>query len=129
SFHAAFCHLVFAHDQLYSFSDDHTPARLAAAEAALQRAIELRPNAAETHLARGAHLYRAFRDYKGALSELEAARAGLPNDPRTLELTAYILRHQGKPEEALRALEEAVALDPRNPSMLSQLAISYECLR
>src|SRR5437899_1265705 len=53
SFHAAFCQLVFAHDQLYAVYDDHTPSRLAAAEAALQRAIELRPNAAETHLARG----------------------------------------------------------------------------
>jgi TolB-like protein/class 3 adenylate cyclase/Tfp pilus assembly protein PilF len=129
SFYAAFCQLVDAHDWLYDDLGDHTPARLAAAEAALQRATALRPNAAETHLARGAHLCRAFRDYKGALSELEAARAGLPNDPRTLELTAYILRHQGKPEEGLRALEQAVALDPRNPSMLSQLAISYECLR
>src|SRR6267378_3083890 len=63
SFHAAFCQLVFAHDLLYSVYDDHTPARLAAAEAALQRATELRPNAAETHLARGAHLFEAFRDY------------------------------------------------------------------
>jgi TolB-like protein/Flp pilus assembly protein TadD len=129
SFYAAFCQLVDAQDWLYDDLGDHTPARLAAAEAALQRATALRPNAAETHLARGAHLYRAFRDYKGALSELEAARAGLPNDPRILELTAYILRHQGKPEEALRALEQAVALDPRNPSLLSQLAISYESLR
>src|SRR5437660_3328345 len=129
SFHAAFCQLVFAHDQLYSFSDDHTPARLAAAEAALQRAIELRPNAAETHLARGAHLSQAFRDYKGALSELEAARAGLANDPRILQFTGSILLHQGRPEEGLRALEHAVALDPRNPYMLSRLAISYECLR
>src|SRR5205814_1845293 len=43
SFHAAFCQLVLAHDKLYADSDDHTPARLAAAEAALQRAIELRP--------------------------------------------------------------------------------------
>ena len=129
SFYAAFCQLVDAHDWLYDDLGDHTPARLAAAEAALQRATALRPNAAETHLASGAHLCRAFRDYKGALSELEAARAGLPNDPRTLELTAYILRHQGKPEEGLRALEQAVAVDPRNPSMLSQLAISYECLR
>src|SRR5437867_190240 len=129
SFHAAFCHLVFAHDQLYSFSGDHTPARLAAAGAALQRAIELRPNAAETHLARGAHLSQAFRDNKGALSELEAARAGLANDPRILELTGSILDRQGRPEEGLRALEQAVALDPRNPYMLSRLAISYECLR
>ena len=130
SFHAAFCQLVFAHDRLYSESDgEHTPARLAAAEGALQRATELRPNAPETHLARGAHLKSAFGDYKGALSELEAARAGLPNDPRILELTADILRQQGKPEEGLRALEQAVALDPRNPRMLSQLSISYECLR
>src|SRR5438034_4971130 len=129
SFHAAFCQLVFAHDELYSFSGDHTPARLAAAEAALQRAIELRPNAAETHLARGVHLSQAFRDYKGALSELEAARAGLANDPRILQFTGSILDRQGRPEEGLRALEQAVALDPRNPYMLSRLAISYECLR
>ena len=60
---------------------------------------------------------------------MEAARAGLPNDPRILELTADILSQQGKPEEGLRALEQAVALDPRNPYMLSQLSISYECLR
>jgi tetratricopeptide (TPR) repeat protein len=129
SFHAAFCQLVFAHDQLYAVYDDHTPPRLAAAEAALQRAIELRPNAAETHLARGAHLSQAFRDYKGALSELEAEHAGLANDPRILQFTGSILCRQGKPEEGLRALEQAVALDPRNPYMLSRLAISYECLR
>jgi len=129
SFHAAFCQLVYAHDQLYTAYDDHTPARLAAAEAALQRATELRPNAAETHLARGAHLFEAFRDYKGALSELEAARAGLPNDSRITELTGSILCRQGKPEEGLRAREQAAALDPRNPLTLSQLAITYECLR
>jgi tetratricopeptide (TPR) repeat protein len=129
SFHAAFCQLVFAHGQLYTVWKDHTPVRLAKAEAALQRAIELRPNAAETHLARGAHLYRAYRDYKGALSELEAARAGLPNDPRILELTGYILRRQGRAEGGIRALEQAVALDPRNPYTLTQLSFSYLYLR
>jgi serine/threonine-protein kinase len=121
--------LVDAHDQLYSVWDDHTPARLAAGEAALQRATELRPNAPETHLARGAHLYSAFRDYKNALSELEMAQAGLPNDPHIFEFTGYIQRRQGKPEEGLRALEQAVALDPRNPYTLSQLSLSYTVLR
>jgi TolB-like protein/Tfp pilus assembly protein PilF len=129
SFHAAFCQLVDAQDQLYSVWDDHTPARLAAAEAALRRATELRPTAPETHLARGAHLYSAFRDYKGALGELEMARAALPNDPRIFEFTGYILRRQGKPEEGLRALEQAVVLDPRNPYTLSQLSLSYTLLR
>ena len=129
SFYAAFCQLVFAHDQLYTIWDDHTPARLAAAEAALQRATELRPTASETHVVRGAHLYRAFRDYKTALTELEAARARLPNDPRILELSGYILRRQGKYEEGLRALEQSVALDPRNPYTLTQLSFSYQHLR
>src|SRR4029077_16261406 len=92
SFHAAFCQLVWAHDLLYAVRGDHTPTRLAAAEAALQRAAELRPSAAETRLARGSHIYVAFRDYRGALGELEAAHAGLPNDPRIPEMTAYILR-------------------------------------
>src|SRR5262249_19614017 len=93
------------------------------------RATELRPNAPETHLARGLHLYRAFRDYKGALTELEAARPGLPNDPRIVEWTGYILRRQGKHEEGIRAFEQAVELDPRNPYTLSQLSISYVYLR
>ena len=129
SFHHAFCELVNVHDVLYSLYGDHTPARLAAAEAALQRAGELRPHAPETRLVRGSHLYSAYRDYNRALSELQAARAGLPNDPRILELTGYILRRQGKAQEGLRSLEQAVALDPRNPDMLGQLAVSYLHLR
>jgi serine/threonine protein kinase/tetratricopeptide (TPR) repeat protein len=129
SFYAAFCELVWAHDWLYAVLENHTPARLAAAEAALRRAIELRPDAAETHLARGRHLYFAFHNYEGALRELEAARAGLPNDPRIPQVTAFILRHQGKPEEGIRALEQAVALDPRNTFTLSELATRYGFLR
>ena len=129
SFHHAFCELVNVHDVLYSLYGDHTPARLAAAEAALQRAAELRPHAPETRLVRGSHLYSAYRDYNRALSELQAARAGLPNDPRILEVTGYILRRQGKAQEGLRSLEQAVALDPRNPDMLGQLAVSYLHLR
>ena len=129
SFHAAFCQLVFAHDTLYSVWGDHTFTRLAAGEAALHRAIELRPDAPETHLARGSHLYEVFRDYKGALSELDGARARLPNDPRIPELMGYILRRQAKSEAGSAALEQAVALDPRNPYTLSQLSLSYMSLR
>ena len=125
SFYAAFCQLIFSHDSLYAVLGDHTPARLAAAEAALQRATELRPDAAETHLARGGHLYFAFRDYERSLNELEAAGARLPHDPRILQLTGFILRRQGKHEEGIHALEQAVVLDPRNPFTLSQLALSY----
>ena len=125
SFHAAFCQLVFAHDSFYANLGDHTPERLAAAEEALRRLSELRPDAAETHLARASHLYYALRDYKGAQAELEMAARGLPNDPRIPELTGYILRRQGKREEGLRLLKQALTLDPRNAYLLGQIAGSH----
>jgi TolB-like protein/Tfp pilus assembly protein PilF len=129
SFFDGYCQLAYAHEQLYAVrGSDHTPARLALAEAALQAATRLRPDAAETHLARAQYLYYGLRDYAGALAELEIARRALPNDPRLFELTGYILRRRGQPEQGLRNLERAVELDPRNFDTLQQIALSYQSL-
>jgi TolB-like protein len=127
AFHAAYCQLVFAHDSLYA--GDHVPSRLAAAEAALQTASQLQPDSPETHLARGWHFYYALRDSQRALAELEIARRGLSNDARIFATMGYILRRQGKHEEGLRALGQAVTLDPRNLDTLIQSSISYIYLR
>ena len=113
---------------MQSRGSDHTPARLALAEAALQAATRLRPDAAETHLARAQYLYYGLRDYAGALAELEIARRALPNDPRLFELTGYILRRRGQQEEGLQNLQRAVELDPRNLYTLQQIALSYQFL-
>jgi TolB-like protein/class 3 adenylate cyclase/Flp pilus assembly protein TadD len=129
SFFAAYCQLAYAHDTLYAQGFDHTPARLALAEKALQAASQLRRDASETHLARAYHLYFAYRDYDGALAELEIVRSITPNSPAVFELTGYIARRRGAWDEGLRNLERAVALDPRNSFTLQQLAISYAKLR
>jgi serine/threonine-protein kinase len=129
SFFDAYCQLAGAHEDLYAVSgSDHTPTRLALAEAALQAATRLRPDAAETHLARAQYLYYGLRDYAGALAELEIARRALPNDPRLFELTGYILRLRGQQEEGLQNLERAVELDPRNFNTLQQISLSYQYL-
>jgi tetratricopeptide (TPR) repeat protein len=129
SFFDAYCQLAFAHEDLYAVrGSDHTPARLALAEAALQAATRLRPDAAETHLARAQYLYYGLRDYAGALAELEIARRALPNDPRIFELTGYILRRRGQQEEGLQNLQRAVELDPHNFDTLQQTALSYQNL-
>ena len=129
SFFDAYCQLACAHENLYAVrGSDHTPARLALAEAAVQAATRLRPDAAETHLARAQYLYYGLRDYAGALAELEIARRALPNDPRLFELTGYILRRRGQQEEGLQNLERAVELDPRNFYTLQQIALSYQYL-
>ena len=129
SFFDAYCQLAGAHEDLYAISgSDHTPTRLALAEAALQAATRLRPDAAETHLARAQYLYYGLRDYAGALAELEIARRALPNDPRLFEFTGYILRLRGQQEEGLQNLERAVELDPRNFNTLQQISLSYQYL-
>src|SRR5438309_1600496 len=69
SFFKAYCLLALAHDQLYFFYD-HTSARLAAAEAAVEIAFRIRPSAGEAHLARAYHLYNGYLEYNGALVEL-----------------------------------------------------------
>src|SRR5438067_1604992 len=129
SFFDAYCQLAWAHETVYAvFGFDHTPARLALAEAAVQGATRLRPDAAETHLARALYLYYGLRDYGGALSELEIARRALPNDPRLFQFTGFILRRRGQQEEGLQNLQRAVELDPRNFYTLQQIALSYQFL-
>jgi TolB-like protein/class 3 adenylate cyclase/Tfp pilus assembly protein PilF len=129
SFFDAYSQLAYAHEFIYAtIGTDHTPARLALAEAAVAAATRLRPDAGETHLARASYLYYGLRDYAGALAELENARRRLPNDARIFELTGYIERRRGQLEEGLRNLERAIELDPRNFFTLQQIAISYQNL-
>ena len=129
SFFEAYCELAVAHDQIYFFGFDHTPARLASAEAAIQEAFRIRPNAGEAHLARAFHLYNGYLDYDGALAELEVARQTLPNDPRIFRVTGYIQRRQGRWEESTRNLERALELDPRNLNSLDNIGDNYGALR
>jgi serine/threonine protein kinase/TolB-like protein/Tfp pilus assembly protein PilF len=129
TFFEAYYQLAYAHEELYLLGFDHTHERVDLAEAALQTLARLRPDAAETHLARAHYLYRIHRDYDRSLAELENARRSLPNDPRLFELIGRILRRRGQPEEALRNLQRALELDPRNYFTLQQTAISYQQLR
>jgi serine/threonine protein kinase/tetratricopeptide (TPR) repeat protein len=129
SFLEAYCQLAFAHDALYWWEFDPTPARLAMAEAAVQQAIRIRPNAGEAHHARGIHLYRGYRDFDSALAELELARQSLPNAPPIFAMMGFIQRRQGRWEESTRNLERAYALDPRDIGIVIEMAWNYAMLR
>jgi TolB-like protein/Tfp pilus assembly protein PilF/predicted Ser/Thr protein kinase len=131
TFVQAYCQLALVHDEIYQFGFDRTPERLALAEVAIDSAFRLRPGAGEVHVARAGHLYRGYLDYDGALAELEIARRTLPNDVRLFVLKGYIERRRpgGNQEEALRNLQRAIELDPRNVLLLEQTALSYNNLR
>jgi len=128
SFLQAYCQLAYAHDQLYFLGFDHTRERLALAEAAIERAFRLRPNAGETHLAHARNLYHGQLDYGGALAELKVARETLPNDARIFRMMGYIQRRQGLWQESTQNLQRANDLDPRNTETLQQIALSYGVL-
>jgi serine/threonine-protein kinase len=129
SFYLAQAQIAVVHLNMYFLGIDHTPARLAAAEAAVAAARTLQPDAGEVHLARAEELYRGHLDYDGALAELEIARKSLPNDPRVFELLGYIERRRGQQDEGLRNLQRALELDPRNFFTLQQISLSYLNLR
>jgi TolB-like protein/Tfp pilus assembly protein PilF/tRNA A-37 threonylcarbamoyl transferase component Bud32 len=129
SFLEAYCQLAWIHGQLYVLGHDHTPERLAAAEAAVEAAFKLNPDAGEAHIAHAQILYRGHLDYPGALAELEQAATTVPNDPHLYELKGYILRRMGKQKEALNELKHAIELDPRNVGTLGQVSLTYGNLR
>ncbi|PYK41181.1 MAG: hypothetical protein DME60_04765 [Verrucomicrobia bacterium] len=129
SFFDAYCQLAYAHDWFYFSGLDHTPTRLALAEAAIHTADRLRPDAGETHLARAWNLYRGYLDYNSALAELEIARPTLPNDFRIPQLMSLIQRRQGHWEESTRGFERAVELNPRNIETRIDIIINYTFLR
>jgi TolB-like protein/class 3 adenylate cyclase/Tfp pilus assembly protein PilF len=129
TFFLAYCQLAVAHDQLYFFGYDHTSARLALANEALNTALRLGPDRGEAHLSAAWIYYQCYRDYDRAQADLEMARRTLPNNAEVFELTGYIDRRQGRWDESTRNLERAIELDPRNFFTLQQISDSYRMLR
>src|SRR6266403_1094368 len=129
AFLLAYCGLASAQGQLYFLNLDHTPARLGSANAAVQTALRLRPDAGEAHLALAELLYRGYLDYDHARAEIGIAQRTLPNEPLIFELTGYIDRREGHWQESIRNLERAIKLDPRNFFTLQQRSLSYSALR
>jgi TolB-like protein/Tfp pilus assembly protein PilF len=129
NFVRAYCALGRMHLILFWGGYDHTPARRELANAAIQKAVRLQPDAGEVHLALARYAYHGFRDYDRARAELDLARRTLPNDAETYFLSAVIDRRQGRWTEATRNCERAVELDPRNVYLLMNAGDTYQFLR
>jgi TolB-like protein/predicted Ser/Thr protein kinase/cytochrome c-type biogenesis protein CcmH/NrfG len=132
NFLLAYCQLAFVHDLIYNGDTwvhhretDHTPARLSLAQSAIDSAFRLRPDSGEAHLALGWHLYWGYSDYDRARAELALAQQSLPNDARAFALAGLIDRRQSRWADAIRNLERACELDPRNGLDLVTLATTY----
>ena len=77
---------------------------------------------------RALNVYRAYRDYEGALAELEVARQSLPNDARVFQLTGEIQRRKGHWQESTRNFERCLELNPRDIETLRRLSVGADVL-
>jgi TolB-like protein/predicted Ser/Thr protein kinase len=128
-FFDAYDQLAGAHDRIYFLGFDHTDARLQLSEAAIQSIRRLRSDSGETHLALAQHLYWAYQAYDRAREELAVARRTLPNESRIPLMAGYIDRRQGRWEESLEQMKQALESDPHNLSILQQTSLTYQALR
>jgi TolB-like protein/Flp pilus assembly protein TadD len=127
-FAAAFAGLSIVESSIYH-SFEPTSARREKARLNADESLRLQPNLPEGHLALGFSYYYGDRDYERALAEFEIAKRDLPNQAEAYFAIGAIQRRQGKWAESNANLEKAAALDPKNVSILTNLAYSYMTLR
>jgi TolB-like protein/Flp pilus assembly protein TadD len=128
NFGLAWASLSAAHTFIYA-EYDRTPQRLALSKRALDTALRLNPESGETQFALGMFRYRGLADYEGALSAFQKARRRAANRVESIEFSAYVKRRQGKWDDALALHRESLQLDPRNPILLSESALTYRAVR
>jgi len=96
---------------------------------ALDRAIELAPNAVETLLAQGFFFFYGRGDSEEALRYFRQAEALKPSDANVISAVGLILRGQGRWDEALAEFRRARELDLRSYNLNYILADTYFRMR
>jgi TolB-like protein/Flp pilus assembly protein TadD len=127
-FALAHCLASRVHGELYWFGYDRSRARLTQAKIAADNALRLQPDLGDARLALAYYYYFGYRDYELARTEVAIAQQATPNDADVWDAAGAIDRRQGRWNDAIRNFEKASELDPRNSSVLWNLAETYACV-
>jgi adenylate cyclase len=114
---------------------------MARAEVLIRRALDLDPNSAETHSAKGMLLKMQNR-LEEAVDALGTAIALDRNSTRAIHQMGMVLTYLGRPEEAIPHIEKSLRIDPRSRNlavplwglgyahlMLGHVDAAIDCLR
>jgi serine/threonine-protein kinase len=129
NFAQAWARLSEGRSSQYWFFYDRSDAALAEGKAAAERALRLRPDLPEPHVALGYFYYWGKLDYDRALQELAIARERQPNNADLVFATAAVQRRQGRWPESVANFEKAVQLNPRSSESIRNLAETYSLIR
>lgn len=67
-------------------------------------------------------------DYQSVVTVLESALHILPDEPRINSILGFAYNRLGRTDDALRVLEKAHTLDPKDINTISQLALIYDSM-
>ena len=127
-FALAHCLVSRVHGELYWFGYDRSRARLTQAKIAADQALRLQPDLGDARLALAYYYYFGYRDYELARTEIAIAQQATPNDAEVWDAAGAIDRRQGRWDDAVSNFEKARQLDPRNNSVIWNLAETYACV-
>jgi serine/threonine-protein kinase len=99
------------------------------ARTAAERALELRPDLPEAHVAMGYYHYHCRLDYDRALEEFAIAARSQPNSFDVIHGIGLIQRRQGKWAEAAETLAKALELNPTSYETAYETGQAYYALR
>ena len=130
NFALAWARLTRADAYLYFDETDSTAvARGDAAKRALENAQRLAPNSPQTLLALGYYQYWVLRDYGPAETTFKRVSKMLPGSSDSLHALGLVTRRDGRWDQSIAYLEQALTTDPRNVESLLEMAQTYTMLR
>jgi TolB-like protein/Tfp pilus assembly protein PilF len=94
-----------------------------------QEALALQPKLPDAHIALGYCEYYGKQDYEAALTAFRRALTERPNDADAMAAIAYVLRRQGRFDDAIHSLENALERDPRNTNIAYNLGGTLTMVR
>ncbi|MEY2558757.1 MAG: eukaryotic-like serine/threonine-protein kinase [Verrucomicrobiota bacterium] len=124
SFALAHARLSATVARIYTWFDS-TEQRRSRMKTEAEKALQLRPDLGEGHLALGLYYYYGEKNYDKALEEFAVAARALPNDSDVGYFAAAIRRRQGRWNENIELLKNSLTLDPGNANVASEIALTY----
>jgi eukaryotic-like serine/threonine-protein kinase len=126
NFALAHAQLAYAYAIMAVFNEPTQPAWVERAKEEINRAQELDPQLAETHLARFQLLYSEFEGYQGEAAVREVRLANQLNPNVGHYELAYLYNHLGLEDLAARELARALEIDPTSDALKATTLLMYE---
>jgi len=126
NFALAHAQLAYAYSVMAVFQEPTQPEWVEHTREEIDRAQQLDPQLAETHLARFQLLYSEFEGYNGEAAVREALLANQLNPNVGHAELAYMYNHLGLEDLAARELARALEVDPTSEALRETTRLMYE---